>query len=169
MVLVLLSLQVAPRGRLKALSRDVSLADAVEMDEKYMRWHYVSTFEMPRLNLSTDSKVNREHMLETPASGGKPSCLRRGGRGDNDTFSRACSVSFSTWIVGKEIRGGCPVAGCMVWEPIDFTINFILSSVGGLSGYGFRTASIVVTHLTQGMITAISCFITEVFFASETS
>lgn len=63
-------------------------------------------------------------------------------------------ASFIACIFVQELRGRYRLAGCVVDDWKAFLANFISGKIRGLLGCRFRTSSIVVRNVTQGIRTA---------------
>lgn len=155
------------RKRFKALSRGALQPAAAEPDEIHMGRHLFHIFEIRKLTFWNYSKVSEKYMSETSAFVQRPVCSGNEGHGNNDRLSRACYASLLICLAMRVLWDGCCLLCCVVSERTGFLANIISGKIRGLSQCRFRSASIVVMHLTRDVCMPITCLAADIRFSSE--
>lgn len=162
MVPVLLSLRMSDRRVLQDLSRDVFRSAAAGTDEMYVRRYSFNIFEIPRLNMCSDSK--RSERSRTPAFLGAVQIKKY--NGDCEKLSRVISAFLSTCLVSQALWECWRLAGCLSRNGIEFFANYMSCKLQCLSKCRRWTASIVVRHQIWGRRTGIRYSTENIIFAS---
>lgn len=111
----------------------------------YLNKSYCNIFEMPRLMLCNDFKMNGDYTSETTDFVRKPFCFIKGGHKYSDTLPRASTAILLTCMVVQIVLNGCWIANCHVCERAEvlaslFWSNSAICHIIGLERRPLRSA-----------------------------
>lgn len=144
MVSMPLSLRMAVKMTLQALSRDVPRPAVGGAEKMRIRRHSAGILEMAGMTSCDDLKIDPEHMSRARNIVHKPPCSRKEERAVSETVSKGSSASLSTCSVRQDLWDGRQLADCAVCKRTEFLTKSILVEVRGLSHCMFRATPIAV-------------------------